>query len=395
MRELQWCVKTNICTVWEFQYYSQVNYFIRNNNSNTCQYHFKVSKMISNLKRSKIEIIMAKKKGLQFTQNFIEHSIGNNFTKAFKVSTYHFDKLTADAALGDATAIALLALFAPKHNALKDFTTAKGVDLGGRKAKTATVKTLLQQVIDTELPAWQLVIQGVYAKKSDDYKAFFPQGNDPFILGKIDDRIEAIRILHDVCVADGHAIINATLAGTINTFYTTLLNTRAAASGKKGDVKGDAGSQKAAIHDMCVQHFSNVGALIAKYPEDPDKINSYIDFVTLMDHHHSTQYNITLHADELKKALAHKFTANSTIIVSNTGEADLKLYVAEKAKDKVHPAGITVAAGTMGMVIHISDISAKAGNRILMVKNLDATNDGACEILVGDTTQGVVTDPHD
>ena len=114
-----------------------------------------------------------------------------------------------------------------------------------------------------------------------------------------------------------------------------------------------------------------------------------------MDHHHSSEYDITLHSGELKKALSHKFTAESTIVVNNTGAAELQMYVAESAKDKVHPKGIVVGAGITGMVIPVKSMTAKNGNRILMVKNADPVSDGACEIFVGDTKEGVLTDPHD
>jgi hypothetical protein len=338
---------------------------------------------------------MSTKKGFQPTQNFIAHAVGENYDKALKVSTYHFDKLTADAAGGDATATALLALFASKHNALKGFTTIKGVDKGGRASKVATVQELLQHVVDVDLPAWQVAIQVVYPKKSADYKTFFPDGNNPFNSGKIDDRIEAILILHDACAADSHLPISSGLAGTINTVYAAILAARAAASGKKGDVKGDSGSQKLAIKAMCLTHFANVGTLIAKYPDDTDKINSYIDFVSLMDHHHGSQYDVTLHPDELKKALAHNFTANSTIIFNNTGAADVQVWISEKAKDKVHPAGAMIPAGTTGMVIHTHAITADDSHRILMVKNPDAATPASLEIFVGNTKSGVTTDPHD
>jgi hypothetical protein len=339
---------------------------------------------------------MGKKKGYPFTQNFIKNAVGKNYTKAVSVSTHHFNTLTEAAANGDAPAAACLVLFIPKHNTLMDTTTDKGTATGQKKTKVSSVKTLFKQLIDTELPAWENIIISFYPRKSDGYKNFFPGGLAAFQKGKQDDRIEDIRILKETCEADGsHGVVNTQLATSIDTFYTAILAARAAAIGKKGTVKTDAGNQLIAINDMCVAHFANVGTLIAAYPDNTEKINSFINITALQSHHHSVEYKGSLNPDELKKALTHKFTAASTIVVNNRGDADFLLYVTEGAKDKVHPAGIVVPAHAELVVILVKNVSGDAKHRILMIKNLSATTPASYEIFVGDTRTGVTTDPHD
>jgi hypothetical protein len=64
-------------------------------------------------------------------------------------------------------------------------------------------------------------------------KTFFPQGLEPFTRGKIDERIEVIRIFKENCEADGsHGVVNLTLAAAVDAFYTKILAARAAATNK-------------------------------------------------------------------------------------------------------------------------------------------------------------------
>jgi hypothetical protein len=337
---------------------------------------------------------MAIKKGFTPSQNFILHAVGKNYTKALKVAEYHYDALIDAALGGDPDYVNMRNLFKPHYDGLIADSSAKDLQLGQRIGKTASLKTLLKKnLIQTELPAWQLSIQGTYNKKSAEYKAFFPFGNKSFLQGTIDNKIKAVKTLRDACNADSHVAVNA-LGATIGLFYTLLVNARSVQEGKKSAVKTDAGTEKDTIYNMCVAQFANFGGIVFKNPDNSTTIESFFDLVTLQDHHHSTLYEGTVHPLETKKVLTHKFTLDSTIVVTNTGDSDFEVWVAESAKDKIHPEGITIPAHTVEMIVPVKNIG-DTHHRILMIKDLDTSADAAYEIEVGDKNSSPLADPHD
>ena len=74
-----------------------------------------------------------KKKVWLFSDNFIFNAVKDNFTKALKISKFHFDALTEKQA--DPGIAPLLASFAPVHTALENSESGKAIALGQRAGK--------------------------------------------------------------------------------------------------------------------------------------------------------------------------------------------------------------------------------------------------------------------
>lgn len=320
---------------------------------------------------------MAKKAVWLFADNFILNSIKGNYTKALKVSKFHFDALTEKQA--DPGIAPMLTEFTPVHTALENSESGKGMALGQRAGKTQSVNDLLKELVETKLPAWQQQIRNTYGAKTAEYKALFPQGNAPFETGKKDNRILAVKTLRDACTADPAL---AAVAALIAAFYILLDKARNQQLGKKTDVGGDIETEKDAITAMAKIHFKNHGKLIGLYPDDPDRIASFSDVTTLQSHVHDSIYKGTDNPGKTKKVLTHTFTAASTVTISNTSLADQKFWLTDRSNNPIHPNGITVGAGqivttavqTLGNPVH----------RILMVENLNVATPGSYEVSIND-----------
>jgi len=320
---------------------------------------------------------MAKRKAWIFSDNFILNAVKGNYTKALKVSKFHFDALTEKQA--DPGIAPLLADFTPVHTALENSESDKGIALGQRAGKTLSVDGLLKELVDTDLSNWQQQIKNTYGAKTPEYKALFPKGNAPFETGKKDNRILAVKTLRDACTADPAL---AAVAALISAFYTLLNNARNEQLGKKTDVTGDIETEKDAIAAMSKIHFKNHGILIGLYSDDPDRIASFTDVTTLQSHVHDLIYKGSDNAGKIKKVLTHTFNGGSTITISNTSLADQKFWVIDRANNPIHPSGITVGAGqivtsaiqTLGNPVH----------RILMVENLNVATTGSYEVSIND-----------
>jgi hypothetical protein len=326
-----------------------------------------------------------------YSQNFILKALEEKYSLAPKVSLYHLNALTANQADPDINAMRIL--FAPVHTVLTNASSEKSTDIGQRIGFTGTLNSLFENLISTHLPAWQQEMRNTYAANTNEYKAFFPFGNKPFTDGRIEDKLNAVKALRDQCTADAAAAIQA-VGVTVGAYYTLLLNARNAQLGKKVEVGGDRDAQQNAIKAMCVLHFSNWGKLIGKFPENQTLLNSFIDVQTLQRIAHSSLYEGTANPLQIKKVCTHRFAPVSTIVVTNDGTTDFKLWLAESAKSTVHPAGVTVPAGTVNMVIQVVNLGNPT-HRVLMLQNLDPAADASYEIYVGTKNSDPLTDPHD
>jgi hypothetical protein len=287
----------------------------------------------------------------------------------------------------------MLIMYGPIHQVMADLNAERLLDKGTLKSKTQTLDQLLTDLVKTQLPVWQQAIRNTYAEGTAGWTNLFPQGLYPFNSGSKDNKIDAVKVLRNACNGDAAPAVQA-VGATVGAYYTLLLNARAAQTGKKTEIGTDIPAVKSAIKDMCVAQFANYGGLIQKYASTPATVAAFIDFVTLYSLQHSSMYEGTINASAIKKICTHKFAPVSTIVVTNDGDADIRLWIAESAKASVHPVGVTVPKATVNMVIQVVNLGNPT-HRILMMQNLDPVTPGAYEVYVGTKNSDPLTDPHD
>jgi hypothetical protein len=324
------------------------------------------------------------------TQNFIENAV-RSLRTAVKVSTFHFNALTNQQA--DPVVAAMLATYGPHHQVLVNIASEKDLDKGALRGRTQTLEQLFADLIKTDLPAWQQDIRNTYAEGTAGWTTLFPNDNYPFNSGTIQSKIGAVLTLRNACNGDANAAIQA-VGVTVGTFYTALLTARSLQSGKKTEIIADISAADTAIKNMCIAQFGNYGGLIQKFASTPSTVEAFIDFATLSSSAHSSLYTGTANPSQKKKICTHRFAPVSTIVVTNDGTTVFKLWIAESAKSTVHPAGVTVAAGSTSIVIQAVNLGNPT-HRILMLENLDPAANAAYEIYVGTKNSDPLTDPHD
>jgi len=142
---------------------------------------------------------------------------------------------------------------------------------------TNTLKNLLK-LLPKRLDQWIASILPVYDKASSKYKGFFPQGRTPFEVGKIDDRITAIKTLSttigtDVAIVPAKVMVDET--------YTEMDAARGAQEGGKLTRTTNSEEVEKGRVDVMNMQYADTGFLINKYYTNPRMIEPFFDLQTL------------------------------------------------------------------------------------------------------------------
>ena len=154
---------------------------------------------------------------------------------------------------------------------------------GGRgmwKARTQTMRKFIAQLRGEHIARWDAmvsctdVLQGTYMPGSAGHLKIFPHGRRPFQQGSIDSRIAAVRILA-ASLAEMPAM--AGVAGLVNTFYSAIRTVREEQREAEGGVSGKSSHLESRRRAAAIALQKNLGRLIEKYAETPDKIMAFFD----------------------------------------------------------------------------------------------------------------------
>ncbi len=303
----------------------------------------------------------------QPAENFVRNGVRGNYTVALKVSTFHFNALTAQSS--NVAIAALLVLYTPYHNGLVSASTAKLSALGDRIGDTQTKSELFLELTQVRLPIWQQMIGNVYARGTAAFKTLFPFGLDVFHNGTIENKLINLRTLRDKCTADASL---AAVASLITSFYSAINNARNTQEGEKTIVGVGINNQQDAIEAMCIQMFADYGTIVSLFPNGPTRIKSFIDVVTLQDHVHSPLYTGVVNTNKIRKVATKTVTSLSKIKVSC--DVDLMIWVNDSAKNPIHPAGVFIPANTP-TIAEFPGLG-NPDNRVFQIHNLSLTTKG-------------------
>ena len=317
---------------------------------------------------------MSKKGTWPPAENFVRNGVEGNITKALKVSTYHMEALNNKA--GDPNIDPLILTFTPLHQAVVDSSSDKSGIVGDRMADTQTKDELFLSLMQNKMPKIQLAIENVYDRKSSSWTALFPFGLTPLNTGTIENKISALKTLNKKVNDDG-ALTAAQLL--LDPAFNDINKARNVQVGEKSNVETSISTQQDAIEAMCVGHFSDHGAIVKAWPDQPKIIASFTDYVTLQSRVHGPLYEGTITINRKKMALKKDFTMLSQLKVTST--VPLQIWVIDSINNPSHPIGIFIPANTPPIVGFpaLGDFT----NRIIQIQNMSLTEKGkyAIEVL--------------
>jgi hypothetical protein len=111
----------------------------------------------------------------------------------------------------------------PLHKALANAYNIWKSMGGTQKGATLTVQQLLKLLSPGKINAWELAVQGVYAKGTPQFVSIFPRRHKSFQIGETGQRIEAVNQLG--IALNGIAPLATTLTDVQN-FYAQLSDAR-------------------------------------------------------------------------------------------------------------------------------------------------------------------------
>ena len=224
---------------------------------------------------------MSKIKTWQFSNNQFLNVTKKNYRKALKLSSAHdkylFKKTTDFPA--DPDWATLYERYHPVHLAYMAAYTNWKASGGNLSGDTQSLNDLLK-LIPKKLDHWIALIIPVYDRATAQFKKFFPQGRTPFEVGRIDDKITAVKSLSttigaDVTIAPAKVLVDAA--------YAELDGARSTQEGGKSSKKTLSEAVEAGRVSAMTMQYRDAGFLINKYADTPQSIESVFDLLTLRE----------------------------------------------------------------------------------------------------------------
>ncbi|MEI6816046.1 MAG: hypothetical protein WCL14_05510 [Bacteroidota bacterium] len=272
--------------------------------------------------------------------NFFESSTVNSFVKMARISTY-MDQNLQEAGITDPIILALYGIFHPQHVAfMLLYTTWRGTG-GVLHGKVFTKNELLAELVSTDLAEWDLQVQMVYRKGTEEYNTIFPQGHKPFVEGTIDDRIAAILVLRNVLVSFP---LLAALHTTVSGFYTSIFNAESLVAGKKGVKTSSSGALETGRVTNATNMHKMFGSLLKLYSGNDVELGRYVDVEEIQAKQEVNPIERTIVTHRKDKVASRTLLATDHFEITNDGLADLKFYLL-KHIDDTPSVFVTVPAG--------------------------------------------------
>ncbi|MGE0638019.1 MAG: hypothetical protein AB7P01_16365 [Bacteroidia bacterium] len=240
----------------------------------------------------------------------------NNYKKALKLSNYHdayLLKMMNENPM-DPDWATLYNRYHPFHVAyVTEYTKWKTAG-GVQKGQTLNLDQMLVLLV-TKLNRWDAQVQSVagFEKGTPNYLTIFPQGYKPFNSGAKTARVNAVKVLAETL--EPFSLVNpAILAikGEVDLFYTQIDTARDTQEGAKGGTKQKSEEVENKRVDVMTEEYRDLGFLINKTAEDPERIAPFFELQVLRSHN-QVLFTGTLDANENEPVLVHSFVADDEL----------------------------------------------------------------------------------
>lgn len=310
---------------------------------------------------------MAVQKPWSFTQNPFKNATSDSYKLADRISTYHLAALVKMA--GDPFFDGLIASFTPLQINLRNAYNAWKAQSGSQQGETLQLNQLLE-LLSSTIKKWDITIQNVFDNTSPDYKKLLPTYRIPFQSGSQSQRIAAVAALG--INLEGIVALQALRTEVLdfeNQFKTTLQIQK----GNLFATKTVSEAVNAARIVACIGMYANLGDLMKKYADHPEKIDQYFDLAAIRS---GAQLVFTGDTKPLQheNIFKHTFQANDKLELKNDGVTELTFYLAAQKNDSPGTTVITLQAGT-AQTININTLGSLS-NLFFNVFNSDTVNKG-------------------
>ena len=218
------------------------------------------------------------KKPWQYIINQFLNSTKRNYKKALALSTYHDAALlqkTIDFPL-DTDWTLLYERYHPLHVAFKAAYNAWVSSGGTLRGFTLTLKQLFK-LMPAKLDLWISLTIPFYPKTSSLFISLF-KNRKPFTEGKTDPKINA---LSSLSTAIGSNLSLAPMKAMVDSTYALMNAARIVQSGGKSTKSTESDDVETTMGAVNVMAYRNVGFLINKWADTPEKILPLYDLETL------------------------------------------------------------------------------------------------------------------
>jgi hypothetical protein len=312
------------------------------------------------------------KKIWKFLINSFIVATKGSYKTALKISTYLDAQLLANKA--DPFILTLYQTYHPLHLSLDNAYAAWKTQMGTQKGSTQNIDTLLSS-IPGKLDVWMGAVVAVFAKKSKDFKAIFPNLRKPFTIGDIDQRINAIKQLFNALPITGPL---ASVRAEVEAFYNSIVAARASQLGYKGTTEQKSKGLDAAYIAAMQGQYGILGLFMNQFKTNPLLIEPYFD-IDAIQKGSQTKFMHAIAIDAIYTIMEHTFAATDELLLTNNGNTELVFYLAHSATDKPGTTIITVASGSE-LLVTAADLGDVIANHFLNVKNNDLQQKGHCVV---------------
>ena len=311
-----------------------------------------------------------------FTNNSFLTATRDSYLKTHIISTF------TDGALNNAKADAQILVqynfYHPLHVAYEAAFGVWDAQRATQSGSTMTLESWLDQLSSIKVKAWDIQIQGQFAKGTPTYKTLFPHGHEVFHNGTQNAKIDAVGLLNTNLT--GIVPLAATKTDVGN-FLASLKSANTAQKGMKEGTGIDNDLVEIQRINVCNGLYAVLGALMNKYYLTPEMVENFFDLKTLQSNRQSDFKGHVAAADD--HVIARRTLAPDQLLhLTNRGNSILRFYLAAHKNDPIGALFYELPPNSEQDGVHITALGDPATQHFICVHNPDANIDGSYELVV-------------
>lgn len=277
-----------------------------------------------------------------FTENPFDNGTKGSFKKMLIISANTAAKLSGQQDNPDILPVHVF--FAPQRQQYTAAYTSWKSRKAAYRGATSRVYRLLNELSSDKIAEFDVRIQVVYKRGTDEYKALLPVLRRPFQSGEIESRIGALAVLIE-CIGADAAL--ADVKTDITDFYNSLLEARRTQKGLEGLVSTRSAELELQRIACAQAMYAVTGSLMHIYRNNPSHIAHFFDLVTLRGAYpddDDLEFSGFVNAMQVVN-IVHDFEPGQVFELENNGTVPLVFYTASAAGSAYNGAGVELAPG--------------------------------------------------
>lgn len=257
-------------------------------------------------------------------------------------------------------------------DALSLWTNAKAF----YKGATLAFEILLKELSSKKIRDWDVQIQVVYSKDTEEYISLLPNGRNPFQKGSYEIIISHVGALAKTLAL--YPVLAATKTDVEN-FYAQLLSTRETQQVKEALVKSKSEALEKARVEAAVTMYGNLGVLMDKFRYNTEHVKRFFELHLIKSPpKDKNTFSGELAGGDMGVAVSGIKDKN-VFTLYNNGDTPLLFFTSANATDAVNGAGFRLEphTSTAKTALELGD----AGNKFLKVKNLSENIQGTWAVI--------------